>query len=693
MRAPATFRLETLKYNRTMHYGPIQLSPSQAEDRPRLRMLAGIAVFLATLVTYLPSLLNGFTNWDDDIYIYANAHIQRPLGSVFRWAFTKFYAGNWHPLTWISHAIDYELWGLNPIGHHLTSNVIHSLNAMLVTFVCFRLIDCAASRQVDGTGVVTAVSERDIVIAGTVTGLLFGIHPLHVESVAWVAERKDLLCAMFFCLSLLAYLGYADARRHRSGRTSRFYMLSLLLFACALMSKPMAVSLPVVLLIVDWYPLGRIRSLRTLVSAVAEKAPFIVMSMVSSVVTILAEGVGRHIVPLGSNPVAVRLLVAADALFSYLRKMVLPVDLVPFYPYPRDVSLLSLKHLSSVIVVVGLTACLFFFRRRKLWLSVWAYYLVTLLPVLGIVRVGMQSMADRYAYLPSIGPFLVLGLAAARGCSGLGGLKYRISGGRSFVAGAAAACILIFLSILTVVQIRVWKNSITLWDYVIGREPYAVAFVFNNRGVARMNKGANGLALHDFDTAISLKSDYAPAYYNRGLVYNSEGMYGEAIRDFTKAIALKPDYFEAFDDRGLAYESQGLHDEAIRDFTKAIALKPDYFEAFNDRGISLGKKGKLARAQEDFARAIALKPDYFDAVCNLGFALMLEGKYTRAAEAYSEAIALKPKNAAVYVNRAHARLKSGRITESVMDLKRGCSLGSRTACSELEELGKNAGKR
>ncbi|MEJ2697626.1 MAG: tetratricopeptide repeat protein [Candidatus Sulfobium sp.] len=640
-----------------MGHGSVPPPSMKTEDYRRLRALAGIMVFLVTLLNYLPSLRNGFTNWDDNTYVYANMHIQRPLWDVFGWAFAKFYAGNWHPLTWISHAIDYGVWGLNPVGHHLTSNVIHALNAMLVTFVCFRLLDCAAERQVPGNGAGPFAGERDIVIAGAFTGLLFGIHPIHVESVAWVSERKDLLCGMFFCLSLLAYLRYADAEKYGRPAPGN-YLLSLVLFACALLSKPMAVTLPVVMLIADWYPLGKIRSLKTFASTVTEKLPFIALSTISAVVTFLAEDIGGHVVPLKVADVPARLLVAAQALFSYLLKMVLPMGLVPFYPYPGDVSMLSVRQMTAVLAIFVITGCVIVFRTRKLWLAIWAYYIVTLLPVLGIVRVGMQSMADRYAYLPSIGPFFVLGLAVARGYGGADGLKRRMPG-RSFMAAAVAGCVLLFLSVMTVKQISVWRNSITLWDYVIEREP-SVAFAYNNRGVARMDEGANGIALRDFNTAIALKPGYAPAYYNRGLAHDNEGTYGEAIRDFTKAISLKPGYSEAFNDRGRTYERQGMHDKAIRDFTKAISLKPDYSEAFNNRGISFGKEGALENAQRDFARAIALNPNYFEAVCNLGFALMLDGKYEKAAEAYTGAIALEPKSAAAYVSRARVRLKSGR---------------------------------
>jgi hypothetical protein len=487
------------------------------DGRRNNRALSGVMVFLLTLVVYLPTLQNGFTNWDDDIYVYANPYIQRPLRDVVRWAFATFYAGNWHPLTWISHAIDYRLWGLNPMGHHLTNNIVHASNAMLVMFICFRILDYAAARNAGGADSGTVITERDIVIAGVFAGLLFGVHPLHVESVAWISERKDLLCGMFFCLSLLAYLDYAGDKERVDrfgGCFRRNYLLSLGFFVCALLSKPMAVTLPVVLLILDWYPLERIRSSHTLASAVGEKIPFIALSAASSVMTVIAENTGRHIVSLDVTPLSVRIPVAFGALLSYLEKMILPMNLNPFYPYPQDVSPLSVKYLLPVVAVSAITVSAILLRGRRLWPAVWAYYLITLLPVLGIVRVGMQAMADRYTYLPSIGPFFVLGLAAAHLCRKGGAPGQRIPG-RPRLGVIAAVFVLTVFSALTIIQIGVWRNSVTLWDYVIEREPRPVAFAYNNRGVARNGEGVYDLALHDFNMAVAVKPRYPMAYYNQ----------------------------------------------------------------------------------------------------------------------------------------------------------------------------------
>ena len=270
----------------------------------------------------------------------------------------------------------------------------------------------------------------------------------------------------------------------------------------------------------------------------------------------------------------------------------------------------------------------------------------------------MQSMADRYTYLPSLGPFLVLGLATARGYEKLGVLKRR--GLSQKYVGAVIACILLVsMSFLSIRQIRVWKNSIVLWTYVIENNHQKIPFAYTNRGTAYNMEGEYDLAIRDLDAALALKPDYPMAISNRGVAYENKGMHDQAIADFTRAIALKPDYPMAISNRGLVYDKKGMHDQAIADFTRVITLKPDNYEAFNSRGVAYAKKGLFENAKEDFARAIALKPDYFEGLCNLGMTFYQNREYDRAVESYTSAIKLDRNNAAAYINRAYARLKTG----------------------------------
>jgi protein O-mannosyl-transferase len=405
-----------------------------------------VSVSLLTFIVYLASLQNEFVAWDDPEYITNNPYIRLFGLDLFRWAFSAFYSANWHPLTWISHALDYAVWGLNPLGHHLTNNILHAVNTFLVVLLVARLIEATtppppcqvgelvgdkSSPTVSG-GVAEGrggkwnegllhhslftfhISHFSLIAAG-VTGLLFGLHPLHVESVAWVSERKDLLCAMFFLLSIMMYAKYVVTTSTTFRQVfNKHYLFSLCFFFLALLSKPMAVSLPVVLLILDWHPFGRVRSLKTFWPAVVEKLPFVVLSLISSVLTILAQKGSEALFMMEVTPLSSRGTVAAKSLVAYLGKIMLPLHLSPFYPYPLDVTFFSMDYLLPFFLVIGITIlCLGLSRKQKMYLSAWSFYVVTLVPVLGIVQVGRQSMADRYTYLPSLGPFLVIGLGVA----------------------------------------------------------------------------------------------------------------------------------------------------------------------------------------------------------------------------------------------------------------------------------------
>ena len=615
-------------------------------------------VSFVTLVVFLPTLQNEFINWDDDYYVYDNQYIQLPLRNVLKWAFLNFYISSWHPLTWISHAVDYTVWGLNPLGHHLTNNLIHALNAFLVVFLSIGLIEYDRKRETTEHLSEPFPGKREILIAGAATGLLFGIHPLHVESVAWISERKDVLSSLFFCLSILSYIRYAACMDNRGKAVSeffnRYYLLTFMLFICALLSKPMVVTLPAVLLILDWFPFQRIQSLGTFGAVLKEKLPFFVLSFAASVVTVLAQS--EAIKPLEASSFPTRLIISSKAIVLYLGKMVLPLDLIPFYPYPDYVSLLSLKYLLpvSAVIVITLICIIFLLRGRKVWLAVWGYFIITLLPVLGLIQVGRQSMADRYTYLPSLGPFLILGLAAAFGYRKLHLLKkWRLR--KEFIGGLLSILLLVSLSFLTVMQITIWKDSLTFWNYVIENTAGQLSFAYGNRGIAYKIAGKYDLAMNDLGTALALQPDYPEALLSRGHVYAAKRMYGRAIEDFTKAIALKPDYFEAFNSRGVAY----------------------------------GENGLLANATKDFDRAIALKPDYYEAFSNRGFSLMLQDQYDKAFESYTSAIKLNGNRVAAYIGRAHVSLKMGKSRDAISDLRKGCVLGSGVACMELEKLVKH----
>ena len=652
-------------------------------------VLAG-AVALATILVYLAALQNDFVGWDDGPYVVENHHIRSFDLAFFRWAFFDFYASNWHPLTWISHALDYAVWGLNPLGHHLTNVLLHALNTFLVVLLIVKLLGVDKGRQ-------PFLTDRTVLIAAGTTGVLFGLHPVHVESVAWVAERKDLLCGLFFLLTIMAYVRYADdvsdkaQRAERIGSapcamrfafcTNKHYLLALGFFILALLSKPMAVTLPVVLLILDWHPLDRLRSWNALRTAIVEKLPFLACGLISSVLTILAQR--GTIAPLEFVPVSTRLLVAINSLLSYIGKMLWPANLIPFYPYPRNVSLLAPEYLLSLVLVTGVTAgCILLAKRQKWWLAAWGYYTVTLIPVLGIVQVGTQAMADRYTYLPGLGPFLCLGLAAGWIVDKTATVKKGRRAVQAFAVAAAVAAIT-GLSLLTVEQTGVWKNTMVFWNYVIEKEPDRVPQAYNNRGLALKNMGRLHEAIEDFDRAIALNPDYTLAYNNRGVTFKKAGMLREAIEDFDRAIALNPSYYNAYNNRGSAYGKIGLFDKAIEDFNKAISLNPSFYETYLNRGAMFGEAGMLDKAIESFNQAIAGDPNYADAYYNRGFTYSLLGQDTLALADYNKAIGLNRNQAQAYLNRGKLLLKTGDRERGIADVRKACELGNQSACNAL----------
>jgi len=527
-------------------------------QRPRLgKYYLAASIALITFIVYLPALHNEFVYWDDNLYIFENPNIRSLDAGFFRWAFLEFHVSNWHPLTWISHALDYALWGLNPLGHHLTNIILHAVNTALVVLLALKLLEFVRERSARN-GAASFLNNRTILIAAGATGLLFGIHPVHVESVAWVSERKDLLCALFFLMSVISYANYV------SYKTYKTYMLTLGFFVLALMSKPMAVSLPVVLLILDWHPFSRIRSLRTAWASIVEKLPFIFLSLLASLLTILAQREGNSMASLEFVPLSTRLLVAGQSLVVYIQKMLLPLNLMPLYIYPKDVSLFSFKYVSTLLLVMGTTAiCAVLARKRKSWLSVWGFYVITLIPVLGIIQVGNQPMADRYAYLPSLGPFLLAGAGAAW----ISEKALREERRGLFIRGVGIiiALLLVFsLSYLTARQTAVWKDSLSLWTYVIEKEPGKIPLAYNNRGMVFYKAGVFDKAIADFDRAIGMDPEYAKAYYNRGSTYDKMGELDKAIADYRKTISLDPYYYEAHYFLDQALEKTGQADKRTR---------------------------------------------------------------------------------------------------------------------------------
>ncbi len=636
----------------------------------RPEILLALSAAGITFLIFLKALQNGFVNWDDNLYVYGNVFIRSLDARFFRWAFTDFRtSANWHPLTWLSHALDYRIWGIDPAGHHLTSVLLHAMNTFLVVILIVTLLESARRKTKEGA----LLTGKGILIAGFTAGLLFGIHPLHVESVAWVSERKDVLCAFFFLLSLLSYARYAGSAEEKSRAIlpwlDKRYLLALGFFVLALLSKPMAVTLPCVLLVLDWFPYDRIGAGKLPRAVVMEKIPFFVLSIALSAVAVLAQASGGALAALRSSPLQWRLAVGTSALISYLREMVFPFNLSPFYPYPKEVSLLSFHYLGAFMSFAGITAaCLLSYIRsgRKLWLAVWTFYFITLLPVLGIIQVGEQSMADRYSYLPSIGPFLIAGLAVAAASGRIFEVARR--DGRRTLLVAAALGIVGIMSYMTIQQIGVWKDGITLWDDVIGKEP-GVSFAYNNRGLVYDDMGLYDAAMKDYDRSIALKPDFFRPYSNRGVILMREGLLDEAIRDFDKSIALNPSFGEAYMNRGIAYDRKGRFGMAMEDFGRALALDPVSYETLINRGVAYASRGLLDMAVRDYSKAVSINPYSDKAFNNRGVIYYKKGLYDEAVADYSRALAINPGFKEAHYNRAMAYIRIGMSDRAEEDLR------------------------
>lgn len=641
------------------------------------------AAAFASLAVYLPALRNGFVNWDDYTYVLENVHIRHLNGTFFTWALTDMSTDYWLPLGWISHAVDYALWGLNPAGHHLTSVLFHAANTFLVAVLLVRLLrlanDRSAAGRGDGASDTGSREDRAILTAGGAAALLFGLHPLHVESVAWVSERKDLLCAFFYLLSVTAYTWYASPaerdglfrRGPHAVRGGGWYLLSLLFFLLALSSKPMAVTLPAVLLLLDWYPLGRIASWKDFAAKIPEKIPFAVLSLAVSITAIAAQTANRAVLSLDRVPAAERILTAFQSIAGYLGKLIAPVRLLPVYGHPGTVSLLSARSVLSAAAVFGITAaCFFLAKRQKVFITAWAYYLITLLPILGIVRVGSVSSADRFTYLPAIGLFLLAGAGFARLWTAADVREpWHAKKVRRSVAVASAA-VLILLSFLTIRQISLWNDSVRLWSATIDSDPDHAQLAYNLRGLAFKERGQIERAIRDYDSAIALSPDYGYSYLNRGIAYQAAGQYEGAVRDLTAALALEPTNSDAYRWRGLTLAKQGKRRLAAEDFSRAIALRPSDAVLYIDRGRTLKDMGDVRSALDDFTSAIEHDPMLTDAFIHRGIVFKELGQFDLALADYSRAIALDPSSAAAYNNRGVVYKYLGRPEEALSDYDR-----------------------
>ena len=544
------------------------------------------SVVLAVLVgwSFLPSLRNGFVDYDDQFYVTANPHVQQGLTwAGVGWSFRSGEASNWHPLTWLSHCLDCQLFGLRPWGHHLTSLALHVLNTVLLFMVLSRM---------------TGAAGRSFLVAA-----LFGVHPLHVESVAWVAERKDVLSALFWLLTMWAYAVYGEESKVERPKfnapfpigygewplftllaTKRnvFYGLALLAFALGLTSKPMLVSLPCVLLLLDCWPL-RSFQWRSWQRLCLEKTPFFLLSAVSCGITFAVQKAGGAVMV--DIPLATRLGNAAMSYGRYLGKLFYPAGLCAFYPYPA--SWPAGWILASVLLVGGVSIVAIRARRAlPVLFTGWFWFIVTLIPVIGLVQVGEQSMADRYGYIPSIGVFILVAWGA-------GELASRWKRGPAAFSVASAAAIAI-CALLTRRQIGFWHDGETLFLRAIAvTEGNGVAH--DSLGTILASKGRLDEAIAHYREALKLRQDDASALNNLGSALILEDRYTEAVQALRQALKAKPGYPKAHYNLGTALAKEGRLDEAVRELRMAVTLAPEAADYHSNLGGDTVLSGALRR--------------------------------------------------------------------------------------------------
>ncbi len=574
-----------------------------------------LLLVVATLALYNPVNRHPFVNYDDDRYVTGNAHIHNGVNwDTIAWAFSSTEQGNWHPLTWLSHALDYQLFHQNPAGHHFTSVLIHAANAVLL----FLFLIYATGRA-GPSWFVTA---------------LFALHPINVESVAWVAERKNVLSTFFFFASLIAYCWYA-----RKPDWSR-YLAFTGLFVLGLMSKPMVITLPFVLLLLDYWPLGRIRespadrSHAPRSKLVVEKIPLLALSAASAVITMHAQRAGGAVRSTAQFSMAVRLENATVAYATYLWKMIWPSHLAPIYPHPGD-SLAAWQLVTSVLALVAVSSVVLKFRTKRYLMTGWLWFLGTLVPVIGLVQVGDQAMADRYAYIPLVGIFI----AVAWGLADLADSKQF----GPIVRVIPAACVLLALAFATNRQLGYWSSNYDLWTHalaVTGRNFIAQ----DNLGGALLLLGKTDEAYLHFQAAAEINPLDPMSRSNLGAYLQEHGHMAEAIEQNNRVISLTSDpglLAATYANLGAAYRKLGEDEKARTSYEQAMQLNPNQYNAYLGLGELLEKQGRMDDAISNYSKAVELQPTDTGFFL-LGRALDRTGRRSEALAAYQAALKLSP---------------------------------------------------
>jgi tetratricopeptide (TPR) repeat protein len=600
--------------------------------------LVAALLWLATLALYWPVAHFEFIDFDDPTYVTDNAMVQQGLtAESVRWGLTASVCANWHPLTLYSHMLDCQLYGLDAGRHHITNLLFHAFNVVLA-FLLFRRL--------------TGALWRSALVAA-----LFAWHPLHVESVAWIAERKDVLSAFFGLLSLLAYAGYIRETREttRPFYTSSLYWQTAALFALGLLSKPMLVTWPFLLLVLDYWPGQRFPATRFWPLAI-EKLPFFALSAGACVVTYLVHWSAGDMKALAGMGLEPRLTNIPIAYCRYLLKTFWPADLAVYYPHPLHWP--AAEVVLAVALLAGLTFLVWNTRRAQPYLLAgWCWFIGMLVPVIGVVQIGRIAMADRYTYLPSLGLFaaLVWGVAA-------GTQHWRR---QAWWLTAAALVVLAACGATARHQLEYWQNSEVLFrhDLVVTADNETAR---NSLGVDLLRQGRTNDALAEFRSAIRLMPQMEEAHYNLGSLLAAIGQTNDAIRELNWAIQCQPDHPQAFNNLAILLASRGQTNEAITNFRAAIRTGPDYADAHFNFGNCLAQWGDLSQATREFAAAERLKPDDAEIHQRLAALYVRSGQAESALGEYAKIISLDTNNAEAYFRMGNLQSRVGRQDRAVL---------------------------
>ncbi|MFN7138005.1 MAG: tetratricopeptide repeat protein, partial [Limisphaerales bacterium] len=644
---------------------------------------------LVTLAAYWPLQQCGFINYDDPLYVTANETVKNGLTwSGVKWAFTSGHASNWHPLTWISHMLDVQLFGLHPVGHHLTNLLFHLANTLLVFLLLQRL---------------TAATWRSAFVAA-----LFALHPTHVESVAWISERKDVLSTFFGLLSTWFYISYCRIRQDRGalpkqGRgevfASRAYLMAFSLFACSLLSKPMLVTLPFVWLLLDWWPLRRFSADQATSFPAAfsrlfvEKIPFLVLTIASSVITYLVQQRAIMAELQDNHSRLFQFAIIVEGYIRYIGKLLYPVDLAVIYPIPRNYELALV--FAWLLVLVALSTIAFLWLRTRPWFSVgWFWFVGTLVPVIGFVKVGLHSIADRYTYVPSIGLFVLLTWGVCEWYK-----KHQKWRAKLFATVAVA---LLFASwLLTYKQVGHWKSTRTLFEHALSvtkqngvahdilglvyieeknwekaREHFAkaieyspmAAFGYSHMGGVLLNDHQYQAAARYYEKATLLEGDRGAHFQGLGEALLKMGELERSLTASLRAIALDPKDAVATYNAGTVYLLKGQTEQAIQHLSAAIQLRPDFPQAHNNLAYALQQLGRTKEAEVHYAKAVAAGTDYPGASdSHFGYAKLLfeQGRYSEAEHFFLLTLQLTPKNVDAFHYLGVITQKDGRTIPAI----------------------------